>query len=44
MVIGAIINSGAGQINALRNVTLAGHTTFGGDVAGTSGSGAVSAS
>jgi len=29
--IGAIINSGVGQINALRNVTLAGHTTFGGD-------------
>jgi fibronectin-binding autotransporter adhesin len=28
---GAIVNSGAGQINALRNVTLTGHTTFGGD-------------
>jgi fibronectin-binding autotransporter adhesin len=28
---GAIVNTGAGQINALRNVTLTGHTTFGGD-------------
>lgn len=28
--LGAIINTGAGQINALQNVTLAGHTTFGG--------------
>ncbi len=27
---GAIINSGADQINAMGNVTLAGHTTFGG--------------
>lgn len=29
--LGAIVNSGAGQINALRDVTLTGHTTFGGD-------------
>ncbi len=41
---GAIINSGAAQLNALQNVTLTGDTTFGGsnrwDIRGTIGSGA----